>query len=103
MVKQSDSGSRSIVYRPIGVIHTPHVDPSKTPIQPRYAEGIGGTVEVFPEFEDGLTDIEGFSHVVLLYHLYRAKKAGLTVVPYLDDTPRGCSRRARRHGPTRSG
>jgi len=89
MPEQTDRGNRSIVYQPIGVVHTPHVDPSKTPIQPRYAEGIQGTVEVFPEFEDGLKDIEGFSHVVLLYHLHRAKKARLTVVPYLDDTPRG--------------
>ncbi len=89
MPEQTDRGNRSIVYHPIGVIHTPHVDPSKTPIQPRYAEGIQGTVEVFPEFEDGLKDIEGFSHVVLLYHLHRAKETRLTVVPYLDDTPRG--------------
>jgi len=89
MPEQVDRGNRSIVYHPIGVIRTPHVDRSKTPIQPRYAAGTRGTAEVFPEFEAGLADIDGFSHVVLLYHLHRAKGAGLTVVPYLDNTPRG--------------
>ena len=87
--EQADKQGRSIVYRSIGVIRTPHVDRSKTPIQPRYAEGIKGKVELLPEFEDGLKDVEGFSHVVLLYHLHRAGQARLTVVPYVDDLSRG--------------
>ena len=78
-----------IVYRPIGIIRSPHTDPSRTPIQPRYARGIEGRAEVNPIFREGLDDIDGFSHVVLLYHLHRANEARLTVVPYLDDTPRG--------------
>ncbi len=76
-------------FEPIGVIHTPHSRPEETPIQPRYAEGIRGTVEVFADYEDGLADIEGFSHICLLYVFDRAAPAKLSVVPYLDDTPRG--------------
>ena len=76
-------------FSPIGVVHTPHELPEKTPIQPRYAQGVKGRVEVFAEYEEGLADIEGFSHVVLVYVFDRATPHRLTVVPYLSDTPRG--------------
>jgi tRNA-Thr(GGU) m(6)t(6)A37 methyltransferase TsaA len=59
------------------------------PIQPTAAVGIRGTVEVFPEFVDGLKDLDGFSHLILLYHFHRAGKARLTVTPFLDTDPRG--------------
>ena len=39
----------AIVYRPIGVIHTPFKEPKDTPIQPVAARGVEGVVEVFPE------------------------------------------------------
>lgn len=78
-----------IRYRPIGVIRTPHTDPASCPIQPRYATGIEGRIEVDPAFEEGLADLDGFSHIVLLFHLDRAKPPRLKVVPYLDDRPRG--------------
>jgi len=79
----------AITYRPIGVIRSPHVDPAKTPIQPTYAAGIRGTVELDPAYEEGLEDLEGFSHIVLLYHLHRAGPVRLRVVPFLDDRERG--------------
>lgn len=79
----------ALSYRPIGVIHTPHRDPDKTPIQPAYAGDFAGEVEVFPEFEEGLADIEGFSHVYLLYHLHRAGPPMLSVKPFLQDEVRG--------------
>jgi len=84
-----DEWREPISYRPIGVIRTPHTDPAKTPIQPRYARGIEGRIEVDPAFEEGLDDLDGFSHVVLLFHLHRARPFRLKVVPFLDDTPRG--------------
>jgi len=76
-------------YRPIGVIHTPHIEPAKTPIQPRYAEGIEGRIDIDPAFEQGLDDLDGFSHIVLLYHFHRAKPYRLKLVPFIDDVPRG--------------
>ncbi len=79
----------SITYRPIGVVRSPNVDSSKTPIQPRYARGIEGRIEIDPAFEEGLDDLEGFSHIVLLYHFNRAKPPRLKVIPFLDDVPRG--------------
>lgn len=83
------SETESISYRPIGVIRTPHTDPAKCPIQPRYARGIEGRIEIDPAFAEGLDDLDGFSHIVLLFHLHRAKPCRLKVVPFLDDVPRG--------------
>jgi len=78
-----------IIYRPIGVIHSEHVVPEKTPIQPVYARGCRGEVEIYPEFEEGLSDVEGFSHLYLVYHLHRAESAQLVVKPFLQDMMRG--------------
>jgi len=78
-----------ISYRPIGVIRSPHTDPAKCPIQPRYARGIEGRIEIDPAFEEGLDDLDGFSHVVLFFHFHRARPCRLKVVPFLDDTSRG--------------
>ena len=73
----------------IGVIHSPHRVAEGTPIQPRWAAGIEGTVEVFPEFAPGLRDLDGFDRVWLVYWFDRARAAQLEVVPYLDTQTRG--------------
>ena len=76
-------------FQPIGVIHTPFEDAEGMPIQPSGAAGIRGTVEVLPEFEEGLRDLGGFSHVTLIYHFHRAEGHRLVVVPFMDSEPRG--------------
>jgi tRNA-Thr(GGU) m(6)t(6)A37 methyltransferase TsaA len=78
-----------VTLSPIGVIHSPHAREKKTPIQPVYAEGIEGTVEVFPEYAEGLRDIEGFSHIYLIYHFHRAQPIRLIVKPFLEDAFHG--------------
>ncbi len=78
-----------IEYEPIGVIHSPHHEAAGTPIQPSRAKGVFGTVEVYPEFAPGLADLDGFSHIILLCHLHRAKPHELRVIPYLDTVLRG--------------
>lgn len=90
-----------IAYRPIGIIHSPFRDARGMPIQPAGAEGVAGTVRVFDEFADGLADLEGFSHVVLLYHFHRSEGYDLRVVPFLDAAPRGlfATRAPRRPNP----
>jgi tRNA-Thr(GGU) m(6)t(6)A37 methyltransferase TsaA len=74
---------------PIGVIRSPHRDPRATPIQPTCAEGCRGEVEVFERYAVGLDDVDGFSHVHLLYWLHLSGPPALKVTPFLDDTPRG--------------
>jgi tRNA-Thr(GGU) m(6)t(6)A37 methyltransferase TsaA len=78
-----------VQYRPIGIIHSPFDIPEGTPIQPTGARGIAGTVEVFPEYAKGLRDLEGFSHVIIVYHFHLSKKTLLMVRPYLDHKLRG--------------
>ncbi len=78
-----------VSYQPIGVIHSGHTRPEETPIQPVYAEGCEGKAEVFPEFAPGLRDLEGFSHIYLLYHMHKVEGARLTVKPFLQDVDRG--------------
>ena len=78
-----------INYTPIGIIHTPFSTPEGTPIQPQGAAGVQGTVEVFSEFVDGLADLQGFSHIFLIYHFHLAKPFALQVKPFLDDKSHG--------------
>ena len=79
----------AITYRPIGVIRSEHVAAEETPIQSAYAKGCKGQAEVFPEFASGLRDLEGFSHVYLIYHFHQAGSAKLMVKPFLQDIERG--------------
>lgn len=79
----------SITYRPIGVVHSPFDRVENMPIQPAAAVGIRGTVEVDAEYANGLRDLDGFSHIILLYHFHRTGGTKLTVTPFLDTEPRG--------------
>lgn len=78
-----------VEYSPIGVVHSPFLEREGTPIQPSRSKGASGTVEVFPEFVEGLSDLDGFSHIILLCHLHRSTGWRLKVVPFLDTEPRG--------------
>jgi tRNA-Thr(GGU) m(6)t(6)A37 methyltransferase TsaA len=76
-------------YSPIGTIHTPFKNVEGMPIQPSGAKGIRGHIDILPEFVEGLKDLDGFSHIVLLYHFHEGKESKLTVVPFMDTVPRG--------------
>ncbi len=78
-----------IRYVPIGVIHSPFTIPEGTPVQAAGAEGIEGSVVVFDEYVDGLEDLDGFSHVMLLYHFHLSRGVSLTTKPFLDDEEHG--------------
>lgn len=80
---------KEIVYRPIGIIHSPFKEPKGVPIQPSAGRNIEGHVEVFPEYQAGLKDLEGFSHIILLYHFHLSEGYSPEVVPYMDDELRG--------------
>lgn len=79
----------AITYHPIGVIHSPFTTTEGMPIQPTGASGIEGTVEVFEEYAEGLKDLSGFSHIMLLYHFHQSSGYKLTVKPFLDDADHG--------------
>lgn len=76
------------VMRPIGVIHSPFTEKAETPIQPSRSQAIG-LVVVDPEFAQGLQDIEGFSHLILLYVFHNSMDYSLLVKPFLDHKEHG--------------
>jgi tRNA (adenine37-N6)-methyltransferase len=78
-----------IIYKPIGIIHSPFKEIDGMPIQPSGAKGVAGRVEVFQEYQKGLADLDGFSHIILIYHFHQARGFSLTVTPFLDSRPRG--------------
>ena len=73
----------------IGIIHSPYKEATGMPIQPVFAEGTEGAVEVLPQYADGLRDLEGFDRIWLIYWLHRASPGRLRVVPFRDTTERG--------------
>lgn len=75
--------------KPIGVIRTPHQNLKDMPIQPRGAKGVKGEVIIDEAFVAGLADIDGFSHIYLLYHFHKARRVEMSVVPFMDKTERG--------------
>jgi tRNA (adenine37-N6)-methyltransferase len=74
-----------ITYRPIGIIHSEFTEQENTPIQGIFNTSVG-QVEVFPEYAEGLHEIESFSHIILLYHFHRADGCSLIQKPFLDVT-----------------
>jgi len=86
---QRRSRTMDIVYRPIGIIHSPFAEAAGTPIQPAAAAGARGSITLDPEYGDGLRDLAGFSHIVLLYHFHRSTGYSLEVVPFLDTQSHG--------------
>jgi len=78
-----------IVYEPIGIVHSPFTEAKGMPIQPAGAEGVRGSVELLDKFCAGLRDIEGFSHIILVYHFHLSTGYTLEARPFLDDVPRG--------------
>jgi tRNA-Thr(GGU) m(6)t(6)A37 methyltransferase TsaA len=75
--------------KPIGVIHSPFDEPAGAPIQPRYAQGVEGTVEVFEPFAAGLCDLAGFERIWLIYWFHKAPSARLVIRPFKDEVDRG--------------
>ena len=90
-----------IAYEPIGIIHSPWMEIEEMPIQPAGAVGVTGTVEVFEAFHPGLHDLDGFSHIILLYYFHRSHSFKLHVVPFMDSELRGlfATRAPRRPNP----
>lgn len=71
------------------------------PVQPPSAAGFTGEIELLPEYAEGLLDIEGFSHLMVFYHLHKSAGPLLSATPFLDTKPHGvfASRIPRRPNP----
>lgn len=78
-----------INFKPIGLIHSPFKSPKGVPIQTTAAKGVKGRIEIYPEFAEGLTDLDGFSHIMLISYFHMVKNASLVVTPFLDSHQHG--------------
>ncbi len=81
--------SSKIKYKPIGTIHSPYETIEGMPIQPTGAKGVKGSLKIDEEYLEGLKDLDGFSHIIILYHFHRCEGFQLTVKPFLDKQERG--------------
>ena len=93
---------RSFEMRPIGLVRSPYQDRSQVPKGPCAEHRAEGALELRPELEPGLADIEGFSHLFVLWVFDRAEGYDLVArVPLDEETPHGvfASRSPRRPNP----
>ena len=78
-----------ITFKPIGIIYTPYAQKENTPIQGCFAPSNKGHIELYTEYAEGLQDIEGFSHLILLYYFHKAEVCALLTKPFLDKDKKG--------------
>lgn len=74
---------------PIGIVRTPFTQQKGMPIQPGGGRDVRGELIIKPEFCDGLADLDGLSHIYILYLFHQVPRTELTVVPFLDSSRRG--------------
>ncbi len=85
-----DDGPNSFQYCPIGIAKSPYQTTAGTPIQPAgLSKGERGVIQIYSDYEGALQSIDGFSHLIVLYHFHKTTKDQLTIKPYMDDTDRG--------------
>lgn len=80
---------KAISLTPIGILHTPFLVREGIPRQAAGAPDLFATIEVFPAYTAGLTDLEGFSHIVVLFYMHMIESVNLTAYPPWDDKPHG--------------
>jgi tRNA-Thr(GGU) m(6)t(6)A37 methyltransferase TsaA len=88
-VQENEIFPGSITLEPIGIVRSDHREPAGVPIQPIYARGCRGIAELRPELAEGLENLDGFSHLHLIYYFHKAPDTALTVKPFFGDQPRG--------------
>jgi len=78
-----------IKLKPIGIVHSVFKEPFDVPKNSTDDMDYKGTIEIFHEYKDGLKDLDGFSHIVVLFYFHKSEYSHLIVKPYLDDHLRG--------------
>lgn len=78
-----------INLKSIGTIRSEFKDIENMPIQPTGEKANKGRIEVLSQYTEGLRDLDGFSHVILIYHFHKAEQVKLTVKPFLDKDTHG--------------
>ena len=85
----ADARRDTYTFRPIGIIHTSFEKQEGMPVQGALAPETDGWIEVFQEYAAGLKDVEGFSHLIILYIFHRSQGYHLLAKPFHEETQRG--------------
>jgi len=93
----------AIKFEPIGIVHSPFTQRQGVPPQPTSAKDVSGTIEIFERFREGVCGLEGFSHVIVLFHFHLSKGYSLKLKPRLDDVGRGVFATRAPHRPNQIG
>ena len=80
---------QNLQFTPIGVVRSRYTDTGAIPKGPGAKHDMEGTIELRPDLEEGLADIEGFSHLFVIWVFDRAGGSELTAYPRSDDRPHG--------------
>jgi tRNA-Thr(GGU) m(6)t(6)A37 methyltransferase TsaA len=88
-MKNEDKRHKEFTFRPIGLLTTPYHSKSGVPIQGIFDPESEGQASIFEEYEDGLQDIEGFSHLIMIYVFHRSQGYELVCRPYMEDSLHG--------------
>lgn len=78
-----------MLVKTIGLIRTPYKNLEDMPIQPKGAAGVTGEIVLDEHYASGLVDLEGFSHIYLIYRFHKAIRTELEVIPFMDSMKRG--------------
>ena len=82
---------RPITIHPIGIVHSPYMEAKGTPIQGVFADKAVAWVELKEKYVEGLKDLDGFSHAILLYHFHLSDREDIVGKPYLEKENMGFS------------
>lgn len=80
---------KEILVNPIGIINTPFKNQKNIPIQGRFHENVEGVCNIDEKYSEGLCDLEGFSHAILIYHFHKIKEEKIKAKPYLEPVEHG--------------
>jgi tRNA-Thr(GGU) m(6)t(6)A37 methyltransferase TsaA len=92
-----------IVMNPIGVIHSPYKEPKDMPIQGVFQPDVEAWAEIYEPYRDGLKDLDGFSHAILLYYFHRSSGEHIQGRPFLEDSTHGVFAMRSPHRPNHIG
>lgn len=79
----------TVTFEPIGTIYSPFTELTGMPIQPAGAKDVEGYIEVREDLQDGLDDVQDFSHIYLFYYFHKNEGYSLKVTPFMDTQLRG--------------
>lgn len=80
---------KDIIVKPIGIVHSPYKGTKDIPIQGKFKDEVEAYVELDKKYQEGLIDLDGFSHAILIYHFHESKEEAITARPLLETEEHG--------------